>query len=132
MINKAEKNTSPTNIFMAVIATLGLGIFNLMFIVLPFFAVIGVLIAFFATGGSLVLSGIALFLGAFIEPLLPQYIFLPVHPLVSIFASFGLTALGLLWIIGTTYLTKGFYKATVKYLKANLNIIVNRRSKYEA
>lgn len=132
MISKAEKNISPTNVFMAVLATLGLGFFNLVFVIGPYIGVAAVIFSLFVTGGSIVITGIALFFGTFMEPILPQYIFIPAHPLVSIFASFGLTALGLLWIIGTTYLTKGFYKITIKYLKMNLNIIVNRRSKNEA
>lgn len=129
-INNAERNTSSSNVFTAVLATLGLGLFNSIFIVGPFFAVVGAIIAFYASGGAIVISGIALFIGTFLEPILPQFFFIPTHPAVTISASIGLTALGLLWIIGTTYLTKVFYRITLKYLKMNINII--RRNKNEA
>lgn len=131
-INKAEKNKSAGNIFRAVFATLGLGFFNLVFILGPFIAMVGVIIAFYASSGAVIFSGVSLFIGTLLEPLLPQFINIPVNFFVSIFASIGLTSLGILWMIGTTYLTKYFYKITVKYLKMNQNIIMNRRDKSDA
>lgn len=127
MINKAENTSSIGNIFRAVFATLGLGFFNLVFILGPFLGIIGVFIGLFASAGSIVISGIALFFGVFAQPFLPNYINIPFNPLVSIFLSIGVLSLGILATIGCCYLAKGFYKVTIKYLKMNLNIISNNK-----
>lgn len=127
MINQAENTSSIGNIFKAVFATLGLGFFNLCFILGPFLGIVGVFIGLFAASGGIIISGVALFFGVFAQPFLPDFINIPFNPLVSIFLSIGLTALGILATIGCCYLAKAFYKVTIKYLKMNLNIISNKK-----
>lgn len=127
MINQAENTSSIGNIFKAVFATLGLGFFNLVFILGPFLGIVGVFIGLFAASGATVISGVAIFAAIFAQPFLPNYINIPFNPIVSIFLSIGVTALGILLTIGSCYLAKAFYKLTIKYLKMNLNIISNKK-----
>lgn len=127
MINQAENTSSIGNIFKAVFATLGLGFFNLVFILGPFLGIVGVFIGLFAGSIAIVISGITLFLGIFAQPFLPDYINIPFNPLISILLSIGFTALGILATMGCCYLAKAFYQVTIKYLKMNLNIINNKK-----
>lgn len=125
MIDKAEKTSTASNVFRAVLASVGLGFFNLVFVLGPFLGFVGVLIGVWVAAIALTFSGVALFLVASFRPVLPYMINLPAGFLVNIFTSIGLTSLGLLAIIGCYYLTMSFYKLTVKYLKMNLKIINN-------
>lgn len=125
MIDKAEEKSTAGNIFRAVFASVGLGFFNLVFVLGPFLGLVGVLIGIWATSIALTFSGVALFIGTFFKPLLPYIINIPFSSLVSIFLSIGITSLGALTVIGSYYLTMSFYMLTVKYLKMNLKIISN-------
>jgi uncharacterized membrane protein len=44
-------------------------------------------------------------------------------PLAGVFISVGITALGLLLIIGDYYLARFFYHAGIRYLKWNIGVI---------
>lgn len=123
IITKAQTNTTTGNIFRAVLATLGLGFFNLVFVVGPFFGVLGVLIGFFAGAIGATLGGIALFIAAIIAPAFPGYFTMDISPLFAVFLSFGITAFGLLLLIGCCYAAKYFFIGTLKYLRWNLDII---------
>ena len=130
-INKAEETASTGNVFRAIFAVISLGFFNLIFVLGPFLGIVGVLFGLFAAAIALVFSGIALFIGTFAAPIFPQFISIPTNPVICIILSIGITALGILFTIGVGYLTKWFYKLTVKYLRLNINIISDRRVKVE-
>lgn len=125
---QAENNASTNNIIKAVIAGIGLGLFNLIFLSGIFLSLIAVLISLFVSAFAVVLSGIILFLGNFIISITP-YISLPfnvyANPVGAILFSVGIICLGLLFFIGDCYISKYFYKATLSYLKWNLKIIKN-------
>lgn len=122
-INKAEKGKKPEDILRAVLASLGLGFLNLIFILGPFIVLVAIIISFYAVGISIIASGIAV---AFSSLLLPIFSITGlgfVSGLGLVFIGIGLIALGVLFIIGTGYLTKGFAWLTTKYLRFNINII---------
>ena len=125
MINKAEKTATAGNVLKAVLASVGLGFFNLVFVLGPFLGLVGVLIGIWGVSLGLTFSGIILFIATIFRPMLPFIINIPVSFFTSIFLSIGLTSLGLLITIGCYYLTKSFHKITVRYLKMNLQIISN-------
>ncbi len=125
MITKVEESFTVGNFFRAMIATLGLGFFNLVFILGPFIAVAATILSLLFTGIVIVCSGIFVIVIAFF----PHNFQNVPSPLVGIFIGLALASFGLLWTIGTTYLSKWFYVITIKYFKLNLNIIVNRRNK---
>ena len=118
LISKAEKNKSFTNIIRAVLATLGLGFFNLVFVLGIFLGLVGVLIGLYGITLGLIIGGIASILVPFIH-----YFQLGINPLSVVFLGVGMIALGVLSFIGNFYVTKGFYYITLKYLKVNIKII---------
>ena len=129
IINEAEKTTSANNIIRAIFAAVGLGFFNLVIVLGPAIGLIGILVALFAVGFAVTISGIAVVFVTLMGPVFVWNIYIPFAAVVSIPLGIGLTALGLLSIIGAFYLTKLFYKLSVNYLKMNLQIITNRRYK---
>ncbi|OPL17429.1 MAG: hypothetical protein AVO38_00105 [delta proteobacterium ML8_D] len=126
LVDKAEKATSAINITRAVFATMGLGFFNLIFILGPFIAVVAVLLALFVSAIAITASGITLFLAAIFGPLFPQYFTVLVTPAVAVFISIGLTCFGILFFIGNIYLAKWLYRLFIRYIKFNLRIITGR------
>lgn len=129
-LKNAEINTSAGNIIRAIIAVLSLGFFNLVFVLGPFLAVLGILAGLFSSALAVTISGIVLFFSTIFYPFFSTSIntsqnmdFFPLAPIVSILLSIGLTSAGILFIIGNTYLIKFLYNLTIKYLKLNLKII---------
>jgi len=123
MIEKAQNTETSGNIIRAVIAAVGLGLFNIIFILGPFIGVIGILIGLYGATFGLTLGGIGVVLGTFLKPLFPNYISMNVNFLISISIGIGLSALGALMFIGCGHLSKFIYKITIKYLKTNIKII---------
>ncbi|EEG78988.1 HAAS signaling domain-containing protein [Dethiobacter alkaliphilus] len=122
-VHQAETDASVSNIFRAVLATLGLGFFNLVIVLGPFIAMLAVLFAFYVAGSAIIFSGVVVFITTVAGPILPVTNASLVQPAAQFFASIGLICLGLLFIIGNVYLTKFFFIGTVKYLQFNLKII---------
>jgi len=126
LVNTAAKTTSAINITRAVLATLGLGFFNLIFILGPFIGIVAVLFALFASAVAVTASGIAVFFASIFGPLVPQYIAVMVNPAVSIFASIGVTLFGILFFVGDIYVAKWVYRLFVRYIKFNVRIITGK------
>ncbi len=126
LVSQAEKTTSPANITRAVFATLGLGFFNLIFILGPFIAIVGVFIALFACAIALTASGITVFFASIFGPLFPQYVSISINPAVAIFSSIGVTCVGILFFVGDIYLAKLLYRLFLRYIKFNLRIITGK------
>lgn len=123
MIEKAETTKSAGNILRAVLAAMGLGFFNLVFVLGLFLGLIGVLLGIFGTAIGFMVGGVGAFLAPFIGVFFPQYINSNIHPITCLSLGVALAGLGLLIFIGGGYLTKWLYIATVKYLKCNIRII---------
>lgn len=127
MLEKAEYDTSTTNMFRAIFATISLGFFNIVFVLGPFLGVVGVLLGLFGVSIGVIVSGFSLLLGILLDPLFNSYISIPMafssNPLATVFLAIAFTSLGLIFFIGNCYLTKLLYKITLKYLKFNLRII---------
>ena len=128
ILKKAEKTTSVNNIVRAIFAAVGLGFFNLVIVLGPAIGLIGILVALFAASFAITVSGAAVLFGTILGPLFVFDVYIPLTSTVSIPLGIGLTSLGLLFIIGVSYLAKFFYKLSIGYLKMNLQIITNRRN----
>ena len=122
LISNAEKQKSVKNITKVILATIGLSFFNLVFILGPFFAILSVIIALFATGFAISVAGLALSITAFL-PVTNLFYIPAFNPLTIFFAGLGLLSLGILFCIGVWYLAKGFYILTIKYVKLNIKVI---------
>ncbi|MBU4349171.1 DUF1700 domain-containing protein [bacterium] len=129
ILREAEKTASVNNIMRAIFAAVGLGFFNLVIVLGPAIGLIGILVALFAVAFAITISGVAVLFGTLMGTVFAWNIYIPFAAVVSIPLGIGLTALGLLSLIGAFYLTKLFYKLSISYLKINLQIITNRRNK---
>jgi len=123
LVRKAEDTTSCGNILHAVLATLGLGLFNLVFVLLPFVLFVLLLLGVFIVGILFVIFGPAAFIYAVLQLLgVPAFAIWQL-PLAGVFFSIGITALGLLLVNGDYYLARFFYRVGIRYLKWNIRVI---------
>ncbi|CAM4407421.1 HAAS signaling domain-containing protein [Paenibacillus tarimensis] len=119
-VHQAEDNSTVVSVSRAVFATVGLGFFNLVFVLGPFIAVLGVLIALWAVSGALLLVAAACIWEGYRGEMfsLPQ--------------GFSLAAvscgLGLLSGAGTLSLSRGFFSMTLKYLRFNTRLVRGGRA----
>lgn len=128
-IEKASSNPTTGNIFRAIVASLGLGLLNLIFVFGPFVAVASVLIGLLIASGALTFAGIVSTFAIFLQQIFPQFIqFFSFTPWISgVLFSIALTCAGMLMFMLMSSLTRIFLKGTLKYLKMNINIITGRR-----
>lgn len=123
-IKVAEESKSTGNLFRAVMMTISLSFFNIVFLLGPFFAVVGILIAFFAVGLALLVSGGAIMLAATVGTAALSVSIPAGVPMVGLFAMGVVFAgIGFLIIFGMIHVTRVFYDLTLRYLKANVNLI---------
>lgn len=115
-INIAKNNTSMKNMFRAIIATVSLGFFNLIFILGPFLGLVGVLIGLYGIVIGLLVAPIGIFIDYGVPGNMIEFLFM-------LFSSMVFLSLGVLFGIGITYLSKWCYKLFVRYLQFNLGII---------
>jgi uncharacterized membrane protein len=127
LLSEAEKTTSATNITRAVFATLGMGFFNLIFVLGPFIAIFGIVVALFALSIGITATGIAVFFASIFGPLLPQYFVLGINTAVAIFSSMGVTCMGILFFTGNVYLARILYRLFLRYIRFNLRIVKGRK-----
>jgi len=130
-LDKAEESTSTKNISRAVFASIGMGFFNIIFILPPFICIAAVILVFFTAATAIAASGIAGFFGSIFYPVFAQYITFAFNPAVGIFGFLGIAALGVLFFIGVVYLSRFLYRQLVRYLRFNLRVIKGRREKDE-
>ena len=126
-IEKAENSVSPKEIMRAVLATAGLGFFNLTFVAFPFFMSIFFLcMVIFAAIMALVI-GIVVFFASVFTTFFPHvatgHVLLSGSPIISIFVSFAVIGISALFLIACWYFLKWFYRITISYLKLNVKII---------
>lgn len=122
-IKTADVNTTAGNTIRAVFAIGVLGFFNLFVAVILFAPVAIVLAAFYIVGFSLAVSGIAGGIATFIAPFFPNYIDIGINPFSAICFSVGLFTFGVLFLILSYYLTRLFFRLTVRYLKWNIQFV---------
>jgi uncharacterized membrane protein len=123
LVKKAENVRSCRNIFHAVIATLGLGLFNLLFVLVPFIILVVMLLMIFIMGVLFAIFGPVGFVFSILQISGMPVFCLWLSPLAGVFISTGITSFGLLLIIGDYYLARFFYHVGIRYLKWNISII---------
>jgi uncharacterized membrane protein len=127
-IEKAEGNASVQGILKAVLATAGLGFFNLIFVAFPFFGLLFFLFGLVFSGIAAFVSGVIGFVGSALVLVFPAFadrfsIFNGVTPAAALFICIAITGFSILFLIVCWYLLKWFYQLTVSYLKLNVKII---------
>jgi uncharacterized membrane protein len=127
-IRKAETHNSFMNIANAVLATIGLGFFNLIVVLGPFLAVLAILATFYFCAVLMVAVSITTGLAALFHPVFPEYVQIDLHPVPAFFAAVGFVSLGVLWSIGNWKLTQLLYQGLLSYLKWNVDVVARRSS----
>ena len=123
LVKKAEDVRSCRNILHAVLATLGLGLFNLVFVLIPFIILMLLLFVIFIVGIAFTFCGPVAGIFALLQLAgLPAFA-IWLSPAAGIFFSIGITTLGLLLVIGDLFLAQFFYHIGIRYLKWNIGVI---------
>ncbi|WMJ79847.1 DUF1700 domain-containing protein [Clostridium sp. MB40-C1] len=123
-VEKAKEKPSPKNIYSAILAFMGMGFFNLIFVLGPSLAVAGILFALIVISFSIIISGAAFALAPILVPLgIANVSNIPI--LATPFLGIGFLALGILATRGSYKINKGFYKVIIKYIDKNIKIIKN-------
>jgi uncharacterized membrane protein len=124
LVKRAEQARSAGNIWHAVMATLGLGLFNLICILVPFVLLIVLLVIIFMAGLVMLVTGPILMLVVIMQLI---GITVPAawwsSPLEGILISVVLTCIGVVLVMAGFGLAKFFYRIGIRYLKWNIRII---------
>jgi uncharacterized membrane protein len=130
LLDRERGGNRASNILRAVFASLSLGFFNVI-ITIPLFAgLFAGLAGLWAGAVSLAVSGVAVITGVILQPLFPAFISLGGLSIpFLIFAGIGISALGLLAVIGMWKLSQLFFRMTAKYVQFNVRIIKKQEVK---
>ncbi|MCQ6268313.1 DUF1700 domain-containing protein [Fictibacillus sp. WQ 8-8] len=118
-VKEAKSKPSFESVVKAVLSTVSLGFFNLIFILGPFFAVVGVLLSIYAASIGLLLSPIAVLFGW-------GQLGGSANWLMGLFSIVALLSAGVLLGVASIVLTRWFVRVLIKYLQFNVNIIKGR------
>jgi len=114
-ISKAENQRSLGNMVNAVLASLGLGFFNSIFIIGPVVGIIGLFIGCCIMAIAFSLSPLVLFSGFFIDAYMNIWL--------TLFSSLVLCSLGVMLCLGLKEFGKLLYNVLIRYIKFNVNIV---------
>jgi uncharacterized membrane protein len=128
LVKKAEDNRSCRNIFHAVVATLGLGLFNLVFVLVPFILLVVMLVVIFMIGVMVTFAGLAGIVYSLLQLVGLSDFSVWLSPLAGMFISIGMVSTGLLMVIGDYYLSRLCYHTCIRYLKWNISVITGTES----
>ena len=124
LLDKDRGGNRASNIIRAVFASLSLGFFNIIITVPLFAGLFSGLAGLWAGAVSLAVSGIAVIVGVILQPLFPAFITLGGLSIpFLIFSGLGISALGLLAVIGMWKLSQLFFRMTARYVQFNVRII---------
>lgn len=115
-IHQAQSNATVGNMTRAVVATVSLGFFNLVFVLGPFLVLIGVLIACFGVSVSLLFAPLGI-LAQYGIPAVSQ------ERLLLLFGSLASVGLGGMLAIGLLRLSRWLYRQFLRYLQFNVQMI---------
>lgn len=110
-----SSNDKSNNILKSFIIGIALLFFNLTFILGPLLGLGGILLGFWITGFSFLVSPILV--------LIKSLFSLLSFNLFELFSSIGLSGFGILILIGMFFVSKFLVKALIKYIKLNIKLI---------
>jgi uncharacterized membrane protein len=102
--------------FKAIIASITLGFFNLVFILGPFIAICGAIFSFYATSAALLISPILALIGS-------GWSNNGADRMLLAFSMLALFGLGILLSMFTLWISKLFFQLIRKYIRFNMKII---------
>lgn len=114
-LEKVESTATTGNIFRAVWAVVGLGFFNLVIVLGPFVALVGILFAGWVTGSVFIISPLLVLFDAVIHP--------GTLVLFELFFSIALSGFGMFIMIGMFFATRALMNGFMRYLAFNTRLI---------
>lgn len=118
-VKEAKPVPSADSVGKAILVTVALVFFNLIFIIGPFFAIAGTLLGLFASSLALLLFPFGLLFSWHQLSGAPDW-------LMGVFAMLTSLGAGVLMGVGSIVLTRWFYRLTIKYLQFNVMMIKGR------
>lgn len=125
-IKKVEISPRPYNMFKAILAGIGLGLFNITFVIGIYAGVIGLVIGLGGVALGITFSGVILMIDPFF---VFKYVNTPFNlsmglgKLACFISGTAAFSLGILLIILTVFISKLIFKMTIAYIKANVEVI---------
>ncbi len=125
MVQRANSASNAGNLVRAVLAVVSLGLFNILFVALPFILAMAGLLALWLITGIILLAGLGLLAAVILLTIFPSLFVLGGAPhgmllLFGLFLSIGILSLGTLAAIAMGYLTRTLSRLLVRYLKYSL------------
>ncbi|HHY73442.1 MAG TPA: DUF1700 domain-containing protein [Bacillus bacterium] len=114
-LEKVESHATIGNIFRAVWATIGIGFFNIVIVLGPFIALVGLIFAGWTTGIAFIVSPLLVLINTLIYP--------DTFELFDLFVSISLSGLGLFITIAMYFISRLLIKAFIKYLQFNVKLV---------
>jgi len=114
-LERVEESKSAGNILRAVWAVIGLSFFNLVIVLGPFIALVGILLGGWVAGLSFIVSPILVLIEAIFSP--------ETFEVFEFFFSVGLAGLGLFIVMGMLIASRTLVNLFVRYLKYNVNLV---------
>ncbi len=124
LVARAEEEPSSRNLLRAIVATLGLGFFNIVFLLGPFLALCGLLVAFFAVAVALFVAGFAIIVGGLLSSVFTIFSGMA---LGGFFLGVGFIALSMAMMLIGLKAGQLIYRLTLRYLQMNSQIIKGER-----
>ncbi|MDV7766549.1 DUF1700 domain-containing protein [Peribacillus sp. CSMR9] len=112
-LGQVEQSTSAGNVMRAVWAVIGLGFFNVVIVLGPFIALVGVVIAGWASAIAFILAP----LGVFFNLAVGNF------QLFELFFALGLSGIGIFIAMGMFFATSALTKGFIRYLKFNASLV---------
>lgn len=123
LVKRAEETPSAGGIGRAVLATIGLGLFNLIIVIIPLFIIIFLLGIFLVIAFSLGCAGLILTGCGFLELIGIFSSDLPISSPAAVFIGIGITCVGILGFLCEFWLARLLYRLGIRYLKWNIAVI---------
>ncbi|HLO11617.1 MAG TPA: DUF1700 domain-containing protein [Pseudoneobacillus sp.] len=115
-IGRAEKDKTPSNMGRAIIATISLSFFNLVFILGPVAGIFGAYVALCAVSFGLTVLPLGILGSYFLGYSYESFA-------VTFFVSLAVFSFGILMSIAMIYVGKFFYNVILRYIKFNARIV---------
>ncbi|MFJ7746318.1 DUF1700 domain-containing protein [Peribacillus sp. NPDC097295] len=112
-LQQVEQTTSAGNIIRAVWAVIGLGFFNLVIVLGPLIALLGLVFSGWVMSVAFILAPFGILINLFIGE----------FRLFDLFASIGLCGIGIFIAMGMYVATKALFKGFVRYMKFNVSLV---------
>ena len=112
-LQQVEHTTSAGNIIRAVWAVIGLGFFNLVIVLGPLIALLGLVFSGWVMSVAFILAPFGILINLFIGE----------FRLFDLFASIGLCGIGIFIAMGMYVATKALFKGFIRYMKFNVSLV---------